>query len=160
MNHIIQNSHILRYPLPLWALVSIVVWVFLPGEMILAIAPWVCGALLVVSGAVLGCVCKAIYARPEATSIQSMVRLQGGACVATSLVGLGIWISYAGGLVAPPNIEIAKTAWLLCSAGFVLSVTVARLMLSFIALLPIPAARTEPSSVAVEDETVTNVTRL
>lgn len=140
MNLIIDNSHILRYPLPIWALVSIVAWLVLPQGGLIAIAPWVCGSLLVVSGAVLGCVCKAIYARPEATSIMPMVRLQGIACLATSLVGVCIWVAFATGIEAPPTIETVKTAWLLCSAGFVLSVTVARLMLSFVALLPSPTA--------------------
>ncbi|MFT5063566.1 MAG: hypothetical protein ACI91G_000936 [Gammaproteobacteria bacterium] len=159
MNHLIHNSHLLRYPLPIWAVVSIVAWLALPDTGLIAIAPWICGALLVVSGAVLGLVCRAIYPRPEAYSIQPMVRLQGTACLVTSLIGVGIWLGFAGGLLAPPNIQMVKIAWLLCSAGFVLSITVARLMLSFIALLP-KAAAPQSSSVAVENEAVTNVTRL
>lgn len=157
MNHIIDNSHLLRYPLPLWALISVIAWFAFPNAAIIAIAPWVCGALLVVSGLVLGCVCRAIYNRPEADSIQNMVRLQGGACVATALVGIGIWLGYAGGYFATPSLDVVKTAWLLCSAGFVLSVTVARLMLSFIALLPKAA---KSSSAAVENETVADISSL
>lgn len=158
MQLIIHNSHLLKYPLPIWALASIAAWVAIPENGLITMAPWVCGALLVVSGAVLGCVCKAIHARPEARSIQSMVRLQGVACLATSLVGVGIWTGFASGLLAPPSMDIVKTAWLLCSAGFVLSVTVARLMLSFIELLP-HSSHCSASSAAIQDKPVANVTR-
>lgn len=165
MNYLINNSHILKYLVPIWAIFSIAVWNVLSPETVIAIAPWFCGAVLVASGVALGSACKAMYSRPEAVPMINLVRAQSVTSVVTILVGLGITIGYTTGILAQPTLDVVRIAWLLCSGGSVLAVTVARLILNFISLLPATSkvqqtqVAADESSVAIENKTVANVPR-
>ena len=129
--------HLLRYPMWIWAGLSLLAWVLLPAATLKQITPWVCGALLLAAAGNLGLMCHGIrkYARARG-ALRKRYQNVIAAAVTTAVAGIACWIVLPTRLGSDPDLGICATVWLLCSAGFVLSLLVARLVLSFIGELP------------------------
>ena len=122
----------MRYPLWIWGSGSLGAWLLLPSEIIQIITPWVCGFLLLAAAACLGLMWYEIQSHSFAEHLKKELRRVAVAITITGIAGIACWIVLPVQLSGNPSPELCATAWALCSAGFVLSLLVAHLILAFI----------------------------
>lgn len=123
----------MKYPLVLWGAGSGGAWLGLAPETIQTITPWVCGLMLLCAAGALYEVVKEVHSHPRAPVLKSELFKVKIAVGVTALGGLGVVLLWTPWLGNTPSLQHSATAWALCSAGFVLSWLVSRLVLGLIA---------------------------
>lgn len=131
----------MRYPLWLWAAVSAAVWLWLPARFIQIITPWACGMLLLAAATCLALLWYEIQTHAIAEHLKQELRRVAIAITVTGVAGIACWLVLPVQLIDAPTLALCATAWALCSAGFVLSLLVAHLVLAF--MLHIESRREE-----------------
>ena len=125
-----------RYGLLLWAACTVAAWVLLPTEGLRALTPWVAAALLLGVALNLALSVRTLRTRELSDDSARMVRsvtLIVGVTAAAG-VGFGAWVGVL--LESHAGATICRVIWSLASAGFVLSLFVARLLFRLAAQLP------------------------
>lgn len=96
------------------------------------ITPYVCAALLMGTALLLNWARMAISTHPNADGVKRELRDMLLAVCSTAVIGLTFPLLFARMAGESPTEVACMMAWVLCSAGFVLSLMVSKLLMSFV----------------------------
>lgn len=117
-------QRLLPLALPLWMLLSLLLWRTLTVATLLSLTPWVCGGLLASIGLIIGRSLRPLAARKTLPGFYAVAL----AAVAAPPIALVFAAQMHRVLLAHPIIEVASLMWLLSSMGTALTILVCRLL--------------------------------
>ena len=126
------NTTWLRYPLWIWMAFSVLCWFGLSKPTQMLITPYVCSTLLLGTALMLCWARMAISTHPKAEGVRRELRDMLLAICTTAVIGLLFPWLFRRMAGDPPSEVACMLAWVLCSAGFVLSLMVSKLLISIV----------------------------